>query len=353
MTSKFILALGRGLINDAPKFIKNNLQYEVIMGSQAYGVTHDYSDIDIYGWCIPPKESIFTHLTGYVPGFGQEPNRFDQYQKHHVKDGSDSEYDFTIYSIVKYLALVMENNPNMIDSLFVPENCVLHITTGGQMIRDQRRRFLHKGSFHKFKGYAYSQLHKIKTLDTTKRSHLKTVLEFEKTFGIDGSKVSIKDVEMCVNYQPGYSSQLVKIPEHETVRDYLTLLQTLNARDMGIRNYGMDVKFAYHTVRLLDEAEQILFEGDIDLQRNREQLKAIRKGEMSVDEIHDWFTSKEKQLEELYHKSTIPHGPDWQFGRQLLMDVIEYHYGSISVAIQDNKTAAILREMQELVDKYK
>ena len=44
--------------------------------------------------------------------------------------------------------------------------------------------------------------------------------------------------------------------------------------------FGFDVKFAYHTVRLLNEAEQLLLEGDLDLQRNREQLKSIRRGGM-------------------------------------------------------------------------
>jgi hypothetical protein len=72
------------------------------------------------------------------------------------------EYDFAVYGVVKYFQLCMDNNPNMIDSLFVPRNCVLHSTEVGEMIRENRRMFLHKGAWHKFKGYAYAQASKIR-----------------------------------------------------------------------------------------------------------------------------------------------------------------------------------------------
>jgi hypothetical protein len=49
-------------------------QYLVHMGSDAYGVSSNSSDIDAYGFCIPPKSYIFPHLSGEIEGFGkQEP----------------------------------------------------------------------------------------------------------------------------------------------------------------------------------------------------------------------------------------------------------------------------------------
>ena len=134
------------------------------MGSQAYGVSIDDSDLDVYGFCIPPKDLVFPHLAGEIPGFGRQIQRFDQFQEHHVKDpNKEVEYDFTIYSIVKYFQLCMENNPNMIDSLFTPRNCVIHSTAVSELVRENRRMFLHKGAWHKFKGYAYAQMAKIRT----------------------------------------------------------------------------------------------------------------------------------------------------------------------------------------------
>ena len=82
-------------------------------------------------------------------------------------------------------------------------------------MRENRRIFLHKGAWHKFKGYAYSQLHKME----------------------------------------------IKSPQEGSRRAEL------------VAEHGFDSKFAYHTVRLLDEVEQILMGGDIDLQRDKERFE--------------------------------------------------------------------------------
>jgi uncharacterized protein len=127
----------RGLIKP-PRWLPGSVQYETIMGSVAYGVSSDTSDVDVCGWAIPPKDDIFPHLRGEVPGFGTPKPRFQQYQEHHVHDGDalgghGRDYDLTIYGIVKFFNLAMHNNPNIIDSLFTPVNCVLHSTRVGDI----------------------------------------------------------------------------------------------------------------------------------------------------------------------------------------------------------------------------
>lgn len=67
------------------------------MGSVAYGVSNDLSDMDIYGFCVPPVNYVFPHTKGYIHGFDQIKG-FDQYQQHHVQH-KDRNYDFSIYSI--------------------------------------------------------------------------------------------------------------------------------------------------------------------------------------------------------------------------------------------------------------
>lgn len=163
------LAARRAII--PPGFLPTNLQYEVLMGSVAYGVSGDTSDQDIYGWFIPPKDVLFPHMAGNVYGFDYhhgrdpatscDPHCRDQYQQHHVAWEGIS-YDFAIYNVAKYFRLCMEGNPNMIDSLFVPETCVKHATAAGQLVRSRRKLFLSKAMWPKFKGYAYAQATKIK-----------------------------------------------------------------------------------------------------------------------------------------------------------------------------------------------
>lgn len=279
-----------------PKFLVHNVMYETMMGSVAYGVSGDSSDVDVYGFCIPPKDVVFPHLAGEIHGFGRQKKKFEQWQQHHIEDKErKKQYDISIYNIVKYFSLCMENNPNMIDSLYTPQFCVLHTTRIGQMVRDNRDMFLHKGSWHKFKGYAYSQLHKMASKDP---------------------KVGSKRRELR-------------------------------------EKFGFDVKFAYHVVRLLDEAEQILEHGTIDLQRNREQMKAVRRGELTEPEIRKWASDKEAHLEKLYESSKLRHSPDEDAVKNLLMECLEEHYGSLDKCVVDpDKATKALSQIKEIVEKF-
>lgn len=288
----------KGLIRP-PEWLEDNIGYETVMGSLAYGVSQDDSDFDIYGFCFPPKTLVFPHLRGEISGFGRQINRFEQWQQHHIHDpsalkGHGRTYDFQIFSIIKYFNLCMENNPNMIDSLFTPVNCVLHATKVGNMVRERRKIFLHKGAWLKYKGYAFSQLHKMQTKDP------------------QGKRKEVRD------------------------------------------KYGLDVKFAYHIVRLVNEAEQILVEGDLDLQRGNEQLKAIRRGEWSEAQIREWFTKRELELNKVYDESKIPWGPDEGAIKALLIQCLEEHYGDLSHCIIDpNRATQAVRDMADVINRYR
>ena len=74
------------------------------------------------------------------------------------------------------------------------------------------------------------------------------------------------------------------------------------------------------------QAEQIMIEGDLDLQKNREQLKSIRRGEWSIERVQEYFNDKEKALEDIYLKSTIPNSPDENAIKNLLLNCLELLY---------------------------
>lgn len=79
----------KGLIKP-PSWLEPNVQYACIMGSVAYGCSSDTSDMDVYGFTIPPKHQVFPHLAGEIPGFGTQSNKFEQWQEHHVLDKGES-----------------------------------------------------------------------------------------------------------------------------------------------------------------------------------------------------------------------------------------------------------------------
>ncbi|MCO7224064.1 DNA polymerase beta superfamily protein [Pleionea sp. CnH1-48] len=294
MASVYHTLRNKGFLKSAPEYLTDSVQYEVIMGSMAYGVSNDSSDMDVYGFAIPPKEILFPYTQGKVLGFDDFTPEFEQLQEHHIQDkealgGQGRVYDITLYSITKFFRLLTTNNPNIIDSLYVPDNCVLHITPVGRMVRDERKLFLHKGCWAKFKGYAYSQLHKVRT----------------------------------------------KQPQGK--------------RKALVEQFGYDVKFAYHIIRLLGEVEQLLLKCDMSLTQNKEQLKSIRRGEWSEQQIFDYFEHKSSELEHLYLRSSLPDEPNIEAIRSLLLNCLEQHYGSLDNCItSDSHQTQALKKIEAI-----
>jgi uncharacterized protein len=290
--SELLLKLQKKGLIKPPRYVVGSAQYVAINGSIAYGCNEfAKSDFDIYGFCIPPKEIVFPHLAGVVRGFGHQGEVFEQWQEHHVKTET-KEYDLQIYNIVKYFHLCMNGNPNMIDSLFVPYDCVMHSTDIGNKVRQQRHLFLSKKCYHTFKGYAYSQMGKINTKNPV------------------GDRRAI------------------------------------------IEEFGWDIKFGYHLVRLSNECEQILAEGDIDLRRDKEQYKSIRRGEWTKEQAIEYFTRKEPLLEKLYNDCKLPDKPRESEIRTLLLECLEEFYGSLKdCVIEPDKYRNILAQVKQLVNQ--
>lgn len=279
----------------APGYVANT-QYEVIGGSHAYGTHNENSDFDVYGFCVPPKEIVFPHTGGYIHGFNEnEEHEFQNFQSPKMMiDGDPREYGCDIYSITHFFRLLAENNPNLIATLFVPTNCIIHTTVIGTLVRDNRHMFVHKGLWQKFRGYAFGQLKKAKE----------------------------------------------KNPEGKRYESF--------------QKYGFDLKFASNIVRLMDECEQFLTTGDCNLERSREFQKAIRRGDVPWEEITTWFYSKETELEKLYTSSkTLQDTPPMDKIRGLLVKCLEEYYGNLEgLVVSGNNAHHMAKDLQEVLAKY-
>jgi hypothetical protein len=96
-------------------------------------------------------------------------------------------------------------------------------------------------------------------------------------------------------------------------------------------------------------------EHDLDLLRSAEQLKAIRRGDWSLERLEQYFQQKEQHLETLYLNCNLPAKPDNDAIRQLLLDCLEQYYGSLSQAVsrQDGNSRAIsdIRQILQRLDR--
>jgi len=121
----------------------NKIIYETISGSHAYNLSTPNSDIDIRGVYINPNSE---YLKLYEPS----------------KQINDEKNDITYYSLKRFFELVLTANPNIIELLWMPEECIKIITPKMKEIIKHRDLFISKKCFHTHSGYAFAQIKKAK-----------------------------------------------------------------------------------------------------------------------------------------------------------------------------------------------
>lgn len=122
---------------------KNLLLFEAISGSRAFGLATESSDTDIKGVYYLPKEDFFG--LNYIPQISNETN------------------DITYYEIGRFVELLQKNNPNILEILASPEDCILYKHPLMDLLKTED--FLSKLCKDTFTGYAVSQIKKAKGLN--------------------------------------------------------------------------------------------------------------------------------------------------------------------------------------------
>lgn len=126
------------MINKDLQHSLDNPDLLVLSGSRLYGTALLNSDYDYRGFVIPP----FDYLVGI--------HKF----KHQVLKVPDR----TVYSLVRYVELLVGGDPNCIELLFVPRENIISASYYGQTLLENRDLFLSKRMIPRVLGYAVSEL---------------------------------------------------------------------------------------------------------------------------------------------------------------------------------------------------
>ncbi|MCL9804422.1 nucleotidyltransferase domain-containing protein [Flavobacterium amniphilum] len=344
---------------------KNNLiLFEVISGSKSFGLDTPASDTDIKGVFYLPKEKFFG--LDYIPQVSNETN------------------DEVYYELGRFVELLLKNNPNILEILATPEDCVSyrHPLMENLKLED----FLSKLCKDSFAGYAMTQIKKARGLKkkivNPMEKERKSLLEF--CFILEGydSVPLVKwleanqlDQDQCglmnmphsknmfalfydagatlgyrgiVKTNESNELQLSSIPKGEKERAYLSCnLEGYSVYCKEYREYwdwvvkrnddrynmnqqhgkNYDSKNMMHTVRLLQSAEQILTEGKLNIRvGNRGELLSIKAGEMEYDELLQKAEDLIRTIEAAYPDSQLQDFPDYDKGTQTLIAMREILY---------------------------
>lgn len=267
--------------NEHEMIIKDNLMYEIIGGSRAYGVETQDSDYDIICVFMDKHSDLYPQNYGWVIGFDEQTGRLEHKELKGETNridhkGRDVEAEWR--SLTKFFSQAcLKGSPPQIETLFVRQQCVKYIHPAFRPIKDNASKFISMKCFHSFKGYMYSQFHKM------------------------ARRVAV-----------GKSDN----PKRQWMFD----------------EFGYDVKMGYHIIRLMDYLDQML-EGvtQIDLMRNNDECKRMRAGQLYSWE--DFQNKVQERFDFLDNKvrdgiNTIPQRPRIDELRNILNSSIEEWYGT-------------------------
>jgi len=121
---------------------RNLILYEVISGSIAYGTNLPSSDEDRRYVYILPIDYI---LSGNI-----------------VEQVNDDTNDLVGYEIGRFLELLGSNNPNVLELLNTPEDCIIYKDPAFDLVLNDKERFITKICAKSFGEYAKQQISKAK-----------------------------------------------------------------------------------------------------------------------------------------------------------------------------------------------
>lgn len=219
------------LVHPDPNTLRSFIQYRCVIGSRAYGLSHERSDVDRRGFYLPPAELDWS-LAG-VPS--------------NIRTNGDEVY----WEIEKFLRLALNANPTVLECLFSPliELCT---PTAEELIKI-RAAFLSTDIHRTYTAYALAQYKRI---------------------------------------------------EHD-------LQRTGHVR----------WKHVTHLIRVLLGGVHALTEGTVavELDKDRDLLMAVARGEISWNKIDAWRLTLHRQLDEALQVTPLPRHPDIECANDFLI----------------------------------
>lgn len=329
---------------------------ETISGSRAYGLHSEASDTDIRGIYYMPYRAFFG-----------------------LKDSeqiANDTNDTVFYEIGRYVELLLKNNPNILELLNAPEDCIKHRHPLIGLINPAD--YLSRLCAQTFAGYAMSQVKKAgglnKKIFNPVGKEKKSVLDFCYVIqgaqsvplnswlmqkGLDVGNCGLSRIDHAKDMYALFYSETAKlngiaknaandvslssIPEGMSpialmsfnkdgysiyCREYKEYWDWVGKRNeqrysntiASGKNY--DSKNMMHTFRLLNMAEEIAREKVVHVRRkDREFLLKVKAGAFEYNDLMQMADEKLARIEDLFAKSDLPDMPNEVKGMNTLIEI--------------------------------
>lgn len=305
------------------KHLGSNILFLTLGGSHAYGTNVEGSDIDIRGVAGSPE----------ILGF----NHFEQ--------AIDNQTDTVIYAVNKFVSLLVQGNPNIIELLGNDPELYVNMTPEGQMLLDNKELFLTRRIAYSYGGFANDQLRRLQmgllrngtSPEAFKNKFEKRSLErsiagwgkddiFEISISEDADEEGKHPLLISgnLNDYPVTSLKPLLKSLTTTIDQYEQPQHPKAQKDAAHIN-----KHAMHIVRLYYTAFDILEKGEIITRRDkeREELLTIRNGKYLREdgsyapEFFEFVDALEKRFQRDAKETMLPTKPDSAKIEELLVEI--------------------------------
>jgi len=339
-----------------------NIIVKHLAGSHAYGTNIETSDVDYRGIFIADDLTILSPF----------------YNVEQVTD--QTEEDTVYYELSKFVKLLVDQNPNIVESLWVDESDVLFKNQFYDFLRSNRDRLLSSKCAFTYSGYAISQLKRLKGhnkwinnpqpveppqqykfLSLIRNYTPMKMFKFDaeafnvgrrlvpygndiygvyghsgySIYNVDSGNINtiVEDGSEYENIHPDfivkYNKDEYKVAK-EKHKQYWDWKKNRNkTRSELEEHFGYDTKHAMHLVRLLRMAKEILTEGVVHVKRpDAKELLAIRNGKWNYDELIEWSENMDNDIRTKYYPQTdLQKSVDLSWASELVRDIYFDYWG--------------------------
>jgi len=292
------------------KELKNEIIYEAIVGSQAWGLSDESSDTD--------KKGIFLLPFSATASIYDAPDEIRNPE-------TDSQY----WEVQKAIYQGLRADANTLETLWSP--LVAEITELGEELRKKRSIFVSKYIYGSFGHYAMSQFKKIQQKLNRYKVQNQIIVIIGEHQDLNMNQVS----EMLAEKIPGktpYEAKELITDLYQSLYDRGLLTQRgfdilkeflKNAPEdeiMPARKYRP--KNAYNLLRLLYSGINWMTEGEPLIEVKgiiKKELLSVKKGEIPIEETLKKAHELAERFEKAYEKTSLPEEPDYKSADEFLL----------------------------------
>ena len=344
---------------------QNLILFECISGSRAYGLDTPTSDTDIKGVFYLPKERFYSLQSDYIPQVSNETN------------------DIVYYELGRFVELLLQNNPNMMELLATPADKILYRHHIMESLKPGW--FISKLCEKTFAGFANSQIKKARGLNkkivNPMAKEKKSLLDFCVVF-VDGKSIDLQNwlnenhlnqrqiglavmphaTQMYAMYvddgEQGFHGIMQKDNANQvslsSIPKGMTPVGYLSCNLMGYSKYckdyseywewvdnrneeryqttlshgkQYDAKNMMHTIRLLQTALDIAKTGQVIVKRpNRDELLAIKAGQSDYETLVKMADDLTFEISQAFAQSSLSDEPKREKVLAQLVKIRQYLY---------------------------